>query len=129
MDWSPEIETGLAAIDGQHRRLFDLAASLEHLDNPVHVMGALFELSNYVNVHFHEEEALLAVSSYPDVEAHIAQHDEFRQMMARMLEDARHLNLDQIAERVCLLVKDVLHRHIQQLDFDYVPYVKSIAPK
>lgn len=127
MNWSKKIETGLPAIDIQHKRIFELARTLADLGSPVRVMAALAELSNYMNAHFQEEEAMLAAAGYPAVDAHAAQHEEFRQMMVQMLEEARHLTLDQIAERGRLLVDDLLHRHIQQSDLHYIPFVKSNA--
>lgn len=128
MYWSQEYETGLQDIDVQHRQVFEMAAAFEHFDNHIQMMEVLANLCKYMSGHFREEEALLAASGYPATNAHIIQHDEFRKILAQLLEDARHMNLDQIADRVRPLVNDLVQRHIQETDFDFILYLKHIVP-
>ena len=114
------METGLPEIDAQHRRLFELAASFEGQRETVHVMTALAQLSAYIKTHFRDEEDMLEACGYPQLDAHRALHGEFRKMLSALLVDARHLSLDQIAERVHFLINDWFYKHILVADFEYV---------
>lgn len=126
-EWAPRMETGLAEIDAQHRRLFELAASFEGYREQVHVMTALAELGDYIKTHFRDEEALLVACDYPELAAHRALHAEFRKMLAKLLADAHRMTLDQIAERVHFLINDWFYKHILVSDFEYVAAVKGAS--
>jgi len=53
LEWSKQLEIGVPAIDAQHKRFFELAASLADDRDPIRVMKALSELNNYVRDHKH----------------------------------------------------------------------------
>lgn len=123
-EWTPRMETGLAEIDAQHRRLFEMAAAFSGNREPMHVTTALAELGDYIRTHFRDEEEMLAACAYPDLAAHKALHAEFRRMLGKLLAEAQHMSLDQIAERVHFLINDWFYKHILVADFEYVPAVK-----
>jgi len=123
--WSPAIETGLPHIDDQHRRLFEMAARFRGEGDQIRVMTALSMLSEYAHTHLQDEEAILQAIDYPRLEEHRAHHRRFREMLRELLDDARHLSLDQIAERIEGLINGWFYQHILTVDAEYVAAVKA----
>lgn len=121
--WSPSIEFGVPEIDDQHRELFELAASFRGHGDEIRVMKALAILCDYAKVHLRDEEELLARIGYPDIEAHREAHSQFRQMLRHLLQDARSLTLDQVADRVEALINGWFYNHIVRVDRLYIPMV------
>jgi len=123
--WSPAIETGLPHIDDQHRRLFEMAASFRGEGDQIRVMTALSMLSEYAHTHLQDEETMLQAIAYPGLEAHRAHHRHFRRMLRELLDDARHLSLDRIADRIEELINGWFYQHILTVDVEYVADVKA----
>ncbi len=128
-EWSSKILTGLPEIDEQHRQLFALAATFSGDGDQIRVLKSLVMLTDYVKVHFREEEAMMVACDYPGLEAHRRLHGEFRRMLFELLENAKQMTLDEIAEEVKFLINGWFYNHILVADFDYVPSVQAaLAP-
>lgn len=125
VDWSPKIEIGLPSIDQQHKQLFELAASFRGNGDQIRVLKSLAMLTDYVKVHFREEEDLMAASRFSGLEAHRKLHTEFRGMLFKLLENARQMSLDEIADQVSYLINGWFYNHTLVVDFAYVPEVKA----
>jgi hemerythrin len=123
--WSEFVEVGLPVIDMQHKRLFDLAASFRGQGDQIRVMKTLVALCDYANTHLREEEVMLRSIDYPALAEHKQQHAHFRQMLRELLEDSRKITLDQIAERVEVLINGWFYQHIMKDDADYMPAVNA----
>jgi hemerythrin len=121
--WSSAVEVGIPEIDAQHRELFELAASFRGNGDEIRVMKSLVMLCDYAKVHLGEEEDMLVKIGYPEIEAHRSAHGEFRRMLRQLLEDARGLSLDQIADRVEALINGWFYNHVMHVDRHYVPMV------
>lgn len=121
--WSSLIEVGIPDIDAQHRQLFELAASFAGQGDEIRIMKSLAILCEYAKVHLRDEEAMLVTIGYPDIEAHRDAHSEFRRMLRELLQDARTLSLDGIANRVDRLINGWFYNHIMHVDVLYVPMV------
>lgn len=84
--WDAEFETGIDAVDGQHRKLFDLinqlsAAMAEEGDLPGEALRrAQKELVDYAHRHFDDEEQLMASAGVDarHQEHHRREHQAFR---------------------------------------------------
>ena len=126
-EWSSKIEVGLPAIDAQHRQLFELAASFQGDGDQIRVLKSLAMLTEYVKVHFREEEAMMAACQYPALEAHRRLHGDFRRMLFELLENAKQMTLDEIADEVKFLINGWFYHHILVADFDYVPSVQAVS--
>ena len=126
-EWSSKIEVGLPAIDAQHRQLFELAASFQGDGDQIRVLKSLAMLTEYVKVHFREEEAMMAACHYPALEAHRRLHGDFRRMLFELLENAKQMTLDEIADEVKFLINGWFYHHILVADFDYVPNVQTVS--
>lgn len=124
-NWSSAIETGLPAIDSQHKALFDMAATFRGEGDQIRVMKTLTMLCDYANTHLRDEETMLAAIGYPRLAGHKQLHQEFRQMLREVLDDARRLTLDEIADRIEDLINGWFYQHILTVDADYVDAVKA----
>lgn len=124
-DWSERLIFGIDRVDTQHKQLFELAATFEGNGDEIRVMQTLLQLTNYVKLHFGEEELLLERCGYPKLAAHRELHKQFKIMLQQLLSDARILTLDQIADRVQYLINGWFYNHIMIADLDYVPLVKE----
>lgn len=127
--WSAEIEVGLPVIDAQHKRLFDLAESFAGQGDQIRVMKTLAELCDYAKVHLREEEAMLAAIGYSGLAEHKRHHARFRRMLNELLEDARGMTLDEIADRVEALINGWFCHHITKVDVEYVPALAAHAAR
>jgi hemerythrin len=124
-EWSSTIEVGVPAIDAQHRQLFELAASFRGNGDQIRVLKSLAMLTEYVKVHLHEEEELMAACHYSGLEAHRRLHTEFRRMLYELLENAKQMTLDEIADEVMFLINGWFYNHILVADFAYMPSVRA----
>lgn len=78
--WCEGYSVGDAEIDQQHKDLFSLIDRLKDKNMDASAMSVTFQkLDYYVNEHFKDEEAILKACNYDDLDAHIRQHDEFRE--------------------------------------------------
>ena len=128
VEWSQKLEFGLPIIDDQHKQLFNLAATFAGNGDDIRVMKTLATLSDYVKVHFRAEEEMLAKLNYPDLEAHQQLHAEFKGMLLKLLDNARHLTLDEIANEVEYLIYGWFANHIMQADIAYVGWMRERQP-
>lgn len=113
-DMNPDYyHIGIAEIDQEHDRLFELANqayALLHDEKPqdkrqniIHIMS---ELIAYTQTHFSHEEAYMHEIGYSNREAHIAQHRQFEAKMSEV--DFNVLEASTIDDQVDVL-KDLLN--------------------
>jgi hemerythrin len=122
---------GIAEIDAQHRRLFELLSEmkgwsgtdLEHAAS----LDILNSLSEYAAVHFAVEESVMRMLHYPSTAAHIAEHKRFADTLDifrhRLLKEQRSIDLVDF-------IKSWLVDHIDRVDRAYVEYfiAKGVEP-
>ena len=84
--WTPDMATGLAEVDEQHRMLFEQIERLvQHAGQPdgQAVVGETMAfLDVYIVGHFALEEALIRACPYPGCDRHFEQHQQFRENFA-----------------------------------------------
>ena len=93
-EWTEDLETGVALIDGQHKSIFDalntLLNAMDEGKGKRVVEEALGFLENYVNTHFHDEEDLMARHNYRGYLAHKAEHAQFRKDFDQLKKEFTH---------------------------------------
>lgn len=87
--WQREFETGVAAVDQQHKNLVEMVNRLhdaveDGLDNNA-IQDTLNRLVDYTRIHFADEEALMARVDDLDTTAHIRQHQAFINELTDMM--------------------------------------------
>jgi diguanylate cyclase (GGDEF)-like protein/hemerythrin-like metal-binding protein len=91
LTWEPALECGVPEIDHQHRQLFSLSNSLLAAVTagryPEDAKLQMQLLLAHVAQHFHDEEAILARTGFPELAAHAREH-------ARLLAKAKALQAD-----------------------------------
>ncbi|MHB1132656.1 MAG: bacteriohemerythrin [Chloroflexota bacterium] len=88
--WTPDLEVGIGKVDEQHKELFrrvnDLLVAVTADGGKEEVRRLLDFLSEYVNLHFANEEAFMKRFQYPGAAQHYKQHDDFRRRVATLRE-------------------------------------------
>ena len=120
--WSESYSVGVAAIDDQHRQLFEI---LNKLDEAIEksrgqrvLTQVLREMVGYTQEHFAFEEKLMAEAGYPGLQAHQAKHRRIIQKVERF---DYELNIE--GRRISREVRDFLQQwlvsHIAEEDMAY----------
>jgi hemerythrin len=85
--WTPDLLTGVEAIDQQHREVFrimdDLMQAMRYEYSSYEVNRTVRFLADYVIEHFHAEEKLMREHNYPKLQLHNRIHNGF---MAKLLD-------------------------------------------
>jgi len=126
--WGPRLETGLAIIDSQHKRLVDIINQLNdalEAGRSDEMMGAIFdELVAYTETHFSIEEKLMASHDYEYIEEHRTEHRAFTNQI-RMDRDNFSVGVWKYEERLKDYLRGWLVSHIAASDQGYVPTLKE----
>lgn len=122
IEWGPELELGVAAIDEQHhhivRMLNELDRAFEKNSPADEVARILVELKAHTQMHFDYEEKLLRRYDYPTTDLHAATHAAYLEKIQGLL-----TNLPGPVRRreVQALLGDWMVHHIQEADRGYLP--------
>ena len=128
--WDPRLETGIKEIDEQHRELLRRFDRLELAVYNGIAKGELEKiieyLHSYIIEHLEAEEKVLRNCSYPDLDRHIKQHDEFRALCTGLLIRYKEKGPDNyLALEVEKQVRKWWEDHILKMDMAYVPFIKK----
>jgi hemerythrin len=123
--WTSNLNTGIEAIDKQHRMLVDY---INQLDDAIGSGGkrelvakVIDNLLGYTISHFEYEERMLEQAEYPFLKAHKNIHQIF---VKRLGEYQERFKLGQnITEELHTLMFNWLFGHIKYDDMDYVPSI------
>lgn len=130
--WSDEFSVGVAAIDDQHRHLFEIVNNLDEAiekNRGQRVVGqVLREMVGYTQEHFAFEEKLMAEAGFDGLKAHQAKHRRIIQKVERF---DYELNVE--GRRISRDVRDFLQQwlmtHIHDEDMCYSEVLqKHMAP-
>lgn len=128
LKWKEEYETGVAFIDEQHQKLFEIANSAYELfkndfvsDKYDKILDIIQELKNYTVFHFKSEEDYLIETGYKGFFAHKVEHDDFikkfDEIDAARIDDGQNKYIIELLNFLSdwisnhILVKDQQHSH------------------
>ena len=126
LHWSRDLDTGIAEIDAQHRRIVDYInrlASNQGNGNLKAVAHVLDELIEYTLLHFSYEEELQAQANYAFYASHKRAHDKFTKRIHEF--KLRAAKGENVGHEVLAMLKKWLVNHIKGEDADYVAAVKK----
>lgn len=126
-EWTPDLATGNALLDEQHRAIFEWLAELQSAASEERTLFgayAITRLKNFTRTHFAAEEALMKEAGYPGLAEHIAEHEAFRARLAEI--HLKSIGEDVSPETVRFLT-DWLTHHIVETDMAYVPSLKKLG--
>ncbi len=129
IEWEEEFETGIPAIDHDHKTLVDLInevhAVIQRGGAAREVEDVVERLTQYVAEHFEREERYMEAAGYAGLTAHIARHEDFTHQVGTL---AREFDLDPDAVDLNALLEflaDWLTNHILKADKAYAPTVRA----
>lgn len=97
--WSDDLITGIAVIDEQHQKLFEIIQKFDKFENNEGVLYAiLIDIMTYVATHFKTEEEYMLNANYSDLSYHKSCHEEFIREFKKFLNSpSQSVSLMQIA--------------------------------
>lgn len=128
MEWSAELETGIQAIDNQHRQIVDFINELDaaiqshNMDAIKHVIEGVL---NYTVTHFEFEEELMQQAGFAGLKAHQQTHEFFMRKIAVLR--GRFNAGEDVSQVLLSMLKSWLVGHIKGEDRDYIESVRKIA--
>lgn len=119
--WSPDLETGVFIIDGQHKELFERINRLLDACRKGEGAGKVGEtmvfLQSYVVEHFAMEEQIMRRAKYERYREHAQEHREFRNRIDAL---SREIYLEGVfphtVVRINRTIVDWLNNHIRRSD-------------
>ena len=130
VSWDERLETGIEAIDNDHRGLFDLVEQFHEAyvagKGPEALNPLFATLLDYVDRHFRREEALFERIGYPEAAAH---HDAHRELTAVVADLHTRYQAEADRGELCLeilaFLSNWLHFHIREEDMGYRDYMRE----
>jgi hemerythrin-like metal-binding protein len=124
--WDDRYAIGIAAIDEQHRALFQLINQVHDAPTREVSVQVLASLVGYIKDHFALEERMMASAGYAGLAEHRAEHHRFTLAVLSAHDDY----LDGravLTERLLPLMRDWLRDHVLTVDRAYIPALQSLA--
>ena len=121
LNWTSDLDTGIAEIDNQHRRIVDYINrlnELRHTHDRAGLSDVIGEMVDYTMSHFAFEEALMEQAEYAFSQAHRSVHETFIKRVEKFRE--RFIAGEDIADELYDVLKRWLINHIQRDDAAYV---------
>lgn len=122
-EFKEEYVTGIAQVDEEHRRLFEIADETYRLskeeflvDKYDQVRQILSELKEYALLHFEHEEAYMERIAYKHMFIQKVQHDQFREKVNDLDLDHLDENSDEMIEEILEFLTGWLVNHILEHD-------------
>ena len=133
--WSEGLQTGNESIDRQHQGIYEALLGVSLLLKLPDVRAGYWlgmvsrRVEEYVLTHFQEEERLMAVSGYPDLQAHRQEHlafvEAFKGHQARIAQLATEA--EKLAETTELLrfLNEWFDAEVMGRDRDFVQFLRN----
>jgi len=129
--WNDNFSVGNGEIDGQHKKLFQLAdrfhSAMASGQGKQILQQTLNDLIDYTKHHFASEEKVMLKSSYPEYARHKAEHDA---LTHKVLQFRDEVAADRVVVTIDVLhfLKDWLVNHIGQMDKKIGEYLRQQRP-
>ena len=126
LHWVPELDTGIAEIDTQHRRIVDYINKLRDLRESHDRQGlsdVIAEMVDYTMSHFAFEEALIENAGYMFSGPHKKVHELFTRKVAEI--QTRFEAGEDVAVELHGMLSRWLFNHIRNEDHGYIDSVKA----
>lgn len=126
--WKEDNSVGVKVLDTQHQEVISNLNTLFEIfadqSQPDQLKEVFLKLENYAEQHFATEEKLFEKYKYQDKEAHIKEHDIYRNSITRFRQKLEsndpHLN-----EEILEFLADWWMGHIQGCDKEYTRFMNN----
>jgi|SRR5208283_278631 len=126
--WTEAYSVNIAALDRQHRGLFDtineLNSALAQGHGATAMDGVLRKLAQYATTHFAAEEVLMEEYGFPELTLHRKEHEAFRRNVAKYIEDFRASKTG-VPVSLLLYLQSWLREHILKTDKAYSGFLNA----
>ncbi len=127
---TPDLLTGIAEIDAQHRALFgqfnELIAACREKRGSEEVGRFLTFLTGYVHRHFDDEEREMQRISYSGLERHRGEHEKYRKKLADLKDRVSGGTVsNEVTEDALWLAAEWFVDHIRQVDMAMAAALRS----
>lgn len=134
-DFSEKYMTGIELVDDEHRHLFEIIKETNDVINAAYlhdkydeIMRLLFELKDYTESHFHDEEELMTRINYPNLESQKHAHSAFVEKLVNInLSELDNIddNQEEYLNELITFLLEWLSNHILGSDKKIGEYIKS----
>ena len=128
-EWKKEFCTGIEEMDKHHKIFFDYLDELEETAGGSKgrevIDRVLKQLDDYIRYHFAEEEKILKVTGYPELNYQKKQHEFFIAQIAD-LKDGYSRGEACIPISTLEFLRDWFLRHILESDKKYGDYLSEV---
>ena len=125
--WKPSYEVGVPEVDHDHRQMVGLINELYEAMKIGHgyelISHHIDQLLLYAVEHFATEEGFMRASSYPYLEAHRQEHQEFRDKVDEM-DQLRRQGRQLPSTEMLSFLRNWLQTHILESDKDFGLFIK-----
>lgn len=123
VEWSDSFKTGDELLDATQKKLFELTNEFLASDDLTVLRTVIVSLCKQARAHFELEEALMRRINYPDMAAHMAQHQYLLdRLISRSMDVGKgYMNKPAIAA----LMQDWATHHVPQDDTRLALFVAS----
>lgn len=120
--WLPEYSVNEAELDNNHKKLFYiLNTAYENVMNSQEVdcvLPVIDELTEYARHHFSEEEQYMREKGFQGIDAHIAEHKNFKHKI-ETLKTYYHGNNLEVTKQLIIVLGGWLLHHVIKEDIKY----------
>jgi len=124
-EWSDKYSVGVAEIDEEHQKLFDLSNQFLRAMNKgqgsTELTKTFDALIEYTCTHFSSEEKFFLARNYPEAEAHIDEHKKLTDKVLDLNRSKTYIFPDNVAGFLSSWLKD----HILESDMRYAKYLRE----
>lgn len=124
IEWDSKLDTGIAVIDAQHKRIVDYINELEAakvIGDRRRANEVIEQLIDYTESHFGFEEAMMEEAGYKFLKPHKKVHELFIRRVTEIT--LRSAKGEDILEELQSVLSKWLLNHIASEDRDYAPVV------
>ncbi len=124
--WRDDYAIGHPDIDGDHRALMDALAILSTGYCETDLVDTQIKmLERYTIEHFAREERLMRQIGYPEIDRHLALHEQFRASVRRLRTLWAGVNTPEIQTEIVRELSQWLENHILVADRDYGKWLQK----
>ncbi len=122
--WQEKYSVGIDLLDRQHQQIIDLINCLfsvrATVDARAMVIQTFKDLVRYTEIHFENEEELMQLHHYADIENHKAVHRKMITQTRKIQKESQETGGDFSLETIAFL-KEWWLGHIMTIDRKYIP--------
>jgi len=131
IEWDAAWETGIPAIDKQHKNLVDhvgrLLDAIMEGQTEIDIENSLFYLAQYTDFHFRDEEEIMLATRYPGLAEHRATHATMREQVAAMVR--LHVREPQaLTSDLVKYMHNWIINHVGTMDRALAEHIRRVGP-